>query len=190
MLWSKRSPADNMPDNRLANDSPPIQIMQTPTSKISSDVSSLERGICPSSRAFSSRWGVGASVLSSSLSSATAYACCHYVASIMPEHAAVNRRNSPHNALFLSCLSASGFSLPVRRLIFGIREVGSHFIDIKYNEHLYKPVLRRLISPSDIKIKKPLKYINWFSFLQFIFSPEKKYFITIFMHRKQATLTV
>ena len=76
MLWSKRSPADNMPDNRLANDSPPIQIMQTPTSKISSEVSSLERGICPSSRAFSSRWGVGASVLSSlSFSSATARIC-------------------------------------------------------------------------------------------------------------------
>ena len=71
ILWSKRNPADSIPASLRASDSPPIQIMHTPTSKISSEVSSLDRGTCPSSRAFSSRWGVGASVLSSSLSSAT-----------------------------------------------------------------------------------------------------------------------
>lgn len=68
---SKCRPAESIPASCRANDSPPNQIIQTPTSNISSEVSSLERGICPSSRAFSSRWGVGASVLSSSLSSAT-----------------------------------------------------------------------------------------------------------------------
>ncbi|KWZ96440.1 hypothetical protein HMPREF0208_01901 [Citrobacter koseri] len=102
----------------------------------------------------------------------------------MPEHAAVNRRNSPHNALFLSCLSASGFSLPVRRLIFGIREVGSHFIDIKYNEHLYKPVLRRLISPSVIKIKEVFKiyYLVFISSI-YLFTREKILYYNIYAQK-------
>ncbi|WP_248638381.1 hypothetical protein, partial [Citrobacter koseri] len=102
----------------------------------------------------------------------------------MPEHAAVNRRNSPHNALFLSCLSASGFSLPVRRLIFGIREVGSHFIDIKYNEHLYKPVLRRLISLSAIKIKEVFKiyYLVFISSI-YLFTREKILYYNIYAQK-------
>ncbi len=71
MPWSKRSPEATIAASWRAISVPPSQRVRRPASSISTDVSSRERGICPSSRAFSSRWGVGDSVLSSSLSSAT-----------------------------------------------------------------------------------------------------------------------